>query len=429
MLEPVAIIDGCRTPFVKAGDAFSHVPAQTLGRIVTSELLARTQVDPHHVDEVVFGNVAQPMDATNIGRVIALQAGLPLSISAQTVSRNCASGLQSIVTAAHLIQSKSAEVVIAGGTESMSNIPLVFPKSMSLFLAKLSRSKTFLKKIKTFTAFRPAMLKPIIALVQGLNDPFCGLSMGQTAQVLANEFGISRNAQDQFALLSHQKALHAAASGRFAHEIVPVFAPQSKKIIDQDIGPRQGQSLEALGKLKPYFDRRHGSVTVGNSCPITDGASALLLMSAQKVKEHNLKPLAWIRGCAFGGLDPKRMGLGPAVAMPLALHKTSKTLNQMDLIEINEAFAAQVLAVLEVCKKPSTAHHVTIPHADTLSEIDPTILNVNGGAVALGHPVGTSGNRIVLTLAKELQLQNKSYGMASICIGGGQGGAIILEKD
>ncbi|MCB1197481.1 MAG: thiolase family protein [Deltaproteobacteria bacterium] len=429
MNTPVAIVDGFRTPFVKAGADFSFVSAQELGRVVTAELLARSQVDPNHVDEVIFGNVAHPMDAANISRVIALQAGLPLNISAQTVSRNCASGMQSIATAVDMIQAKRSNIIIAGGTESMSNIPLVFPKSMSLFLEKLARSKSPIAKLKTLSTFKLSYLQPIIALLQGLKDPFCGLSMGQTAQILANEFGISREQQDFFALGSHQKTSAAMESGRFDLEVVPLFASQLKKIIHRDIGPRANQTIQALEKLPPYFDRKHGSVTVGNSCPITDGASALLLMSEEKVREYNITPIAWIRSYAFAGLDPKRMGLGPAVATPLALKSISKKLSDMDLIEINEAFAAQVLSVLKVFKTPAIAKHIGIPSPETLSEVDPAIVNVNGGAVALGHPVGTSGNRIVLTLSKELHLRNKQWGLASICIGGGQGGAMVLERN
>ncbi len=424
----VAIVNGYRTPFVKAGGAFNFVPAQELGRVVTHELLARTGVDPNHVDEVIFGNVAQPMDATNIGRVIALQAGLPITTSAYTVSRNCASGMQSIASGMDLIQAGKAQVVIAGGTESMSNIPLVFSKDMSTFLSDLARAKSPMAKLRQLAQVRPSLFKPIIALLQGLKDPFCGLNMGQTAQILANEYGITRDMQDQFALQSHQKTIRAMESGRMQEEVVPVFASQDKRIVDRDIGPRANQTLEALAKLKPYFDRRHGNVTVGNSCPITDGASAILLMSEEAVAQYGAKPLAWIHSYAFGGLDPKRMGLGPAVASPLALKKAGKKLADMELIEINEAFAAQVLSVMHVFAHPADAQHVGIPHTDLLSAVDPNIVNVNGGAIALGHPVGTSGNRIVMTLAHELTLRKKQWGLASICIGGGQGGAMVLER-
>jgi acetyl-CoA acyltransferase len=427
-LPRVAIVDGIRTPFVKAGSAFTNVSAQELGRVATRELLERTETEPSLVDEVIFGNVAQPMDATNIARVIALNSGLPLHTSSQTVSRNCASGMQSIATGYDLIRTGQAHVVLAGGTESMSNIPLVFPKSMSLFLERLARSKTIFQKLGTFSKFDFAMLKPIIALMEGLTDPFCGLNMGQTAQLLANEFHISREEQDMFALHSHQKAVAAIKSGRFAKETVEVFLPLQKMAVSEDIGPREGQTLDALAKLRPFFDRKHGSVTVGNSCPITDGASVLLLMSEEKVSQLKVEPLAWIRSYAFDGLDPRRMGLGPAVTAPTALRRAQVSLSSVGLIEINEAFAAQVLAVLKIFKNPKLADHIGIPYSDELQEINPEILNVNGGALALGHPVGTSGNRIVLTLAKEMKIRDVQYGLASICIGGGQGGSMVLEK-
>lgn len=427
-LPRVAIVDGIRTPFVKASGPFGSISAQELGRIAMREVIERTGIEPGIIDEVIFGNVANPMDAANIGRVIALNAGCPQSVSAQTVSRNCASGLQSIGTAFDLIRTGAAETVIAGGTESMSNIPLVFPKSMSLFLERLARAKTPIQKLQVFTTFKLNMFSPIIALLEGLKDPFTGINMGQTAQILANEFHISREEQDAFSLRSHQRSVAATKSGRFAQEIVEVFMPKQNKVIGEDIGPRDGQTMEALAKLKPYFDRKHGSVTVGNSCPITDGASALLLMSEEKVKSLKLEPLAWIRSYAFTGLDPRRMGLGPVVAAPLALRRAETKLNSIGLVEINEAFASQVLSVLKVFANPKIAENIGIQHTDELHEIDPNIVNVNGGAIALGHPVGTSGNRIVLTLAKEMKIRDVQLGLAGICIGGGQGGAMVLEK-
>ncbi|MEZ4703756.1 MAG: thiolase family protein [Bdellovibrionota bacterium] len=424
----VAIINGFRTPFVKAGTEFDDISAQELGRVVTRELIERTGIDPHSVDEVIFGNVSQPADATNISRVIALQSGLPLSTSAHTVARNCASGLQAVTTAFDMIQLGRADTVIAGGTESMSNIPLMFPKTMSKWLAKLSRAKTPLQKVQTLLHFRPSMLKPIIGLVEGLKDPFCGLNMGQTAQILANEFGISREQQDEFSLHSHLKAAAAAKAGRFEDEIVPVYLPSKDKVISNDIGPRSNQTIEALAKLKPFFDRRHGSVTAGSSSQITDGASAILLMSEKRVEELGLTPMAWIKSYAFEGLDPKRMGLGPAIATPVALRRAGNKLSEMDYVEINEAFAAQVLAVLEVFKQPSLGDRFGISFENLLGELDPAKLNVNGGAIALGHPVGSSGTRLVMTLAKELVRKKANLALATLCIGGGQGGAMVIER-
>ena len=353
-LSRVAIVEGVRTPFVKSGGPLHSTPAQELGRVVAREVIERTGIEPGHIDEVIFGNVAQPMEAANISRVIALNAGCPEIVSAHTVARNCASGMQSIASGFDLIRTGQASVVLAGGTESMSNIPLVFPKSMSNFLDRWLRSKTLGKKLQTLLAFRPSMLTPIIALLEGLKDPFCGLSMGQTAQILANEFHISREEQDAFALLSHQKAVAATQSERFAEEIVELFLPKQDKVISEDIGPRDGQTMEALAKLRPYFDRKHGSVTVGNSCPITDGASAVLLMSEDKVKQFDLQPLGWIRSYAFVGLDPRRMGLGPAVASPMALRRAQVKLSSVGLVEVNEAFAAQVLLCLKGVWKRKT---------------------------------------------------------------------------
>jgi acetyl-CoA acyltransferase len=427
-LPRVAIVDGIRTPFVKAGGIFTNVSAQELGRIAMRELLERTEIEPNIVDEVVFGNVAQPMDATNIARVIALNAGCPQLTSAQTVQRNCASGMQSIATGFDLIQTGQAHVVVAGGTESMSNIPLIFPKSMSGFLEKLARAKSPFQKLGTLSKFEFSMIKPIIALLEGLKDPFCGLNMGQTAQILANEFHVSREEQDAFALRSHQRAAAANKNGRMAQEMTTVHLAKEKVIVDADVGPRENQTMEALAKLKPYFDRKHGSVTVGNSCPITDGASALLLMSEEKVNQFKIEPLAWIRSYAFAGVDPRRMGLGPTVATPIAIRKAQVKMSSIGLVEINEAFSAQVLSVMKVFANAKYAENIGIPYADELSEIDPDILNVNGGAIALGHPVGTSGNRIVLTLAKEMKMRDVSLGLATICIGGGQGGAMVIEK-
>lgn len=422
----VALIDGVRTPFVKAGTAFNHVTAQELGRIAVRELIERTEIDPKSLDEVIIGNISQPMDAINIGRVIALNAGVPLSVPAHTVGRNCASGMQSISEAFELIRAGQAHAIIAGGTESMSNMPLFFPKEMGEFLGGLARAKSPVQKLATFLKFRPRMLKPVIGLVEGLTDPFCGLNMGQTAEILAREFRISREEQDRFALRSHQLAVKATGEGRLREEIVPVFLPK-KPPVENDIGPRAEQTLEALAQLRPFFDRKHGTVTVGNSCPVTDGAAAVLLMSEARVRVSGLRPLAWIRSYAYGGLDPKKMGLGPAVASPIALRRAGITMREIGLVEINEAFAAQVLANLKIFEKPSLGESVGA-NLPELAPIDPNLVNVNGGAIALGHPVGTSGTRITLTLAKEMRRRHVSLGLATLCVGGGQGAAVVLEE-
>jgi acetyl-CoA acyltransferase len=424
----VAIVEGLRTPFAKAGTSLNGVSAQELGRLAVRELIERTEIDPRSVEEVIIGNVSQPADAINIGRVIALNAGLPVTLPSHTVARNCASGMQSITEAFEMIRSGQAHTVIAGGTESMSNMPLFFPKEMADFLGEWMKAKTLPRKIRMLLRLRPRMFKPIFAIVEGLRDPFCGLSMGQTAEVLAKEFGISREEQDQFALRSHQLFAAAASAGRIKEELIPLFLPGlSPPYLDEDVGPRPDQTLAALAKLRPYFDSKHGTVTVGNSCPITDGAAAVLLMSESRVRVTGVEPLAWIRSYAYAGLDPKRMGLGPAVASPIALRRGGVTMRDVGLVEINEAFAAQVLANLRVFEKPALGEHVGA-NLPEMGPIRSDALNVNGGAIALGHPVGTSGTRITLTLAKEMKRRGVQLGLASLCVGGGQGAAILLER-
>ncbi len=423
----VVIVDGVRTPFAKAGTALKNVPAQELGRVAVRELLERTELDPKEVDEVIIGNVGQPMDATNIARVIALEAGIPKERPAHTVQRNCASGLEAVAEAYQRVRYAEAEVVIAAGTESMSQLPLIVSRGLTDVYAGLFTARTLGQKARAALRFRPGDLKPVVALVEGLTDPVCGLSMGQTAEVLAREFGISREAQDAFALRSHQRAVAAQREGRLAEEIVPVFSPPDYgTAVAEDVGPRPNQTMEQLAKLPPYFDREHGTVTVGNSCPVTDGAAALLVMSEERARAFGYRPLGRVRSVGFAGVEPERMGLGPALATPVALERAGVALDDMALVEINEAFAAQVLACLTAMASPAFYRERT-GRDRALGEVDLERLNVNGGAIALGHPVGTSGARITLTLLKELARRGGGLGLATLCVGGGQGGAIVVE--
>lgn len=429
-MSDVVIVDGLRTPYVKSGDAFNYLSAQELGRICTSELMAKLNLNPNpnSIDEVIMGNIGQPAEAANIARVIALNSGIPRHVPAYTVQRNCASGMEAIAQAYNKIRLGQASSIIAGGTESMSNIPLLFPKTYSDFLMNLMKSKTWVQKLKTLTTFRLSFLKPRIALAEGLTDPFCGLNMGETAEVLAREWNISREEQDLFAYQSHQKYVRALDEGKFLEEITPVYIPPKyQKVVQEDMGPRRNQTVEQLAKLKPFFDRRYGTVTVGNSCPITDGAVAALIMKHDVATSMGYAPIASIRSFAFFGVDPKRMGLGPVGAAKLALERAHLTLKDIELVEINEAFAAQVLSVLKAFNSQSYAKAMW--GGEALGEINPDIVNVNGGAIALGHPVGSSGARIVVTLAKEMKRRSLKYGLAMICIGGGQGGAMVLERD
>jgi len=426
-MRDVVLIDGYRTPFAKAGTALADVHASELGRVAVSELLARTGVDPKDIDEVILGNVAQPSESTNIARVVALMAGVPESVPAYTVQRNCASGMESIAQAHAKIAAGQADLIIAGGTESMSQIPLLMSEGLTHMFERLMRAKSPGAKLSALASVRPHDFAPRVALAEGLTDPVSGLNMGETAEVLAKEFGISREAQDDFALTSHRRAVAAMESGRFAQEIVPVFAPPYKHAVIEDVGPRKGQTLEALAKLRPYFDRRFGTVTVGNSCPITDGAAAILVASADKARALGLHSAGRIKGYAFVGLDPARMGLGPTHATPVALKRAGVRFRDIGLIELNEAFAAQVIAN-EIAMASAKYCREKLGLEGPIGEIDRATLNVNGGAIALGHPVGVSGTRLTLTLLREMRKRDVHLGLATLCVGGGQGAALVLER-
>jgi acetyl-CoA C-acetyltransferase/acetyl-CoA acyltransferase len=421
----IAILDGVRTPFAKAFGPLAGVPAQDLGRLAATAALRRTGVRPAQVDQVIFGNVATPADCANIARVIALRAGVPQDRIAHTVQRNCASGMEAISTAAGLIQLGEATTVLAGGVESMSQIPLLYNRQATEQYMRLGRAKSFWQRTSALLGFRPRHFKPVIAVKLGLTDPVSGLIMGETAEVLVEEFGISRQAQDEFALLSHQRAVAAQERGVLSEEIVPVPADIAGAAVAEDVGPRKGQSLEALAKLKPFF-KENGTVTVGNSCQITDGAAALVLMPGEAARAAGRQPLGYLRGFAYAGCDPARMGLGPAFATSKLLEKTGIALRDIDLIELNEAFAAQVIANEQAFASDKFAKE-QLGRAQALGAIDRARLNVNGGAIALGHPVGATGTRLVLTLLKELKRRGLRYGLATLCIGGGQGGAMLVE--
>ncbi len=426
-MRDVVLLDGFRTPFAKAGTALARVPARELGRIAVSELLARSGVSPADVDDVIIGNVAGPADSANIARVVALLAGIPNHVPAVTVHRNCASGMESIAQAYERVASGQADLVVAGGTESMSRIPLHVSDGMTRVFERLMKARSPVQRVGALASFRPKDLTPKIALLEGLMDPISGLNMGETAELLAREFGISREAQDDFALQSHRRAAAAQESGRFAEEIAPVFPAPYRDVVANDVGPRKTQSLEALAKLRPYFDPRTGTVTPGNACPITDGAAAILVASAEKAKALGLTPVGRIRGYAFVGLDPAHMGLGPTHATPVALRRAGVRFSDIGLIEINEAFAAQVIAN-EIAMGSAAYAREKLGLDAPVGVIDRSLLNVNGGAIALGHPVGVSGTRLVLTLLREMRHRDVSLGLATLCVGGGQGAAFVLER-
>jgi len=425
-MDRIAIVDGIRTPFSKMGTDFNDLSAQELGRIAARELIERQGLDVKLIDEVIFGCVGQPAEAANIARVIALLAGVPKTTPAFTVHRNCASGIEAVVNAAIKIKAGEGSCYLTGGTESMSNIPFFLSKEYQEILTGISRAKTLPAKLQGFLKIRPHhFLKPRIGLQLGLTDPFCGLNMGQTAEVLVKEFGITRRQQDEFSLASHQKNI--AARGVLREEIVPVIpGPKYKEAIVNDNGPRENQSLEALAKLKPFFEKTTGTVTAGNSSQITDGACAILVVSESRAKELGMKPLGFLREFAFTGLEPSRMGLGPAHAIPRALKKAGMKFSDIQAIEINEAFAAQVLACERALASEKFAKD--FDYEGYTGAIDPAILNVHGGAIALGHPVGATGARLILTMLKHLNRNNLNTGIVSLCIGGGQGAAVVLER-
>ncbi len=417
----IAILEGIRTPFAKAYGPLASVSAQELGRIATTAVLERAGLRPDQVDQVVFGNVAMPPDAANIARVIALLSGIPRDRIAHSVQRNCASGMEALTTAAQLIQLGEARTIVAGGVESMSRIPLLYNREATELYLRLGKAKNWRQRLSTLLSFRPRHFKPVLGVQLGLTDPVCGLIMGDTAENLVRDFNLSRQEQDAFALESHRRASEAQKRGILAQEIIPV------NTLREDAGPRKDQTMEALARLKPFF-QKNGTVTVGNSCPITDGAAALIVMPGEAVRAEGRRPLGYLRAYAYTGCDPARMGLGPVFATSKLLEKTGLSLRDFDLIELNEAFAAVVLGNEKAFASPHFARE-HLGRDAALGEIDRSRLNVNGGAIALGHPVGATGTRLVLTLLKELRRRNLRRGLATLCVGGGQGAALLLDTE
>lgn len=424
-MERLVIVDGIRTPFCKMGSDLAALGADELGRAAVQALLSRTGIDPAMIDETIFGCVGQPADAANIARVIALRAGVPAKVPAITVHRNCASGFEAITQAWEKMQCGRGEVFLVGGTESMSQYTLSYSYAAALKFGRLAKAKTPMQKLAAMAAFRPHDFTPRVALRLGLTDPVCGLNMGQTAELIGREAGITREQQDEFSLASHQKAV--AARERLAEEITPYYVPpRMDKVVTEDNGPRKEQSMQALAKLQPVFEKRTGTVTAGNSSQVTDGAVALLVMTESRAQKENLKPLGALTSYAYAACDPARMGLGPVYAFAKVERATGLTLADADLIEINEAFAAQILACIERAKSVDFAKK-ELGRDTPLGEIPLARLNVNGGAIALGHPVGATGARLTLTALKELKRRNAKRALVSACVGGGQGAALWLE--
>ena len=414
MNKNIYLVDGTRTPFCKMGSDFANTSASELGVSATKALFAKIDLDPSLIDESVMGCVCQPADTANITRVIALKSGVPKNVPAYTVHRNCASGFESITQAHDKINAGRGSIYLSGGTENMTQAPFLYRKSAVDKFTKLSKCRTFRDRLHTVLSFRPKDFAPIISLRLGLSDITVGMNMGETAELIGRENKVTRYHQDTFALESHLKA-HVSQE-KLSDEISPFYFADGT-FVNVDNGVRGEQSMGALEKLRPVFDKQ-GTVTAGNASQITDGAVSLLIADEDAVKKNNWNPLGRISAYAYTGCDPERMGLGPVYAIQKVCEETNTKLDDFDLIEINEAFAAQVLAV---CKQ--------LKNNTDLGEVDKSKLNVNGGAIALGHPVGCSGSRIALTTLKELERRNGKKALISLCIGGGQGGAIILERD
>ncbi|HXM18356.1 MAG TPA: thiolase family protein [Candidatus Tumulicola sp.] len=386
------IVSAARTPVGNFGSAYREYDALKLGTVAAKAAIERSGIGVEHFDEVIFGSGGQPIEFANIARQISLEVGIPIGTPAYSVQRNCASGIQSIANAVQGIASGDGDVYLVGGTENQSMAPYIIPSA------------------RWGARLRPVeMLDPIWT---GLTDHHTGLLMGETAELLAEEFTITREMQDQLAVESHNKAFRAQRMGKFNDELVHVQVPKKvgePETVAKDEGPQAGLSVQKLS-LYPAVFKKGGTVTPGNSCPLNDAGAALVVISAEKAEKLGVKPLARIRSYAFAGCDPRTMGLGPTVATPKALARAGITLDDIELVEFNEAFAAQYLA----CEK--------------IMELDRSIVNVNGGAIALGHPIGATGARLTTTLVFEMRRQGKRFGLVTMCIGGGQGGALVIEN-
>jgi acetyl-CoA acyltransferase len=421
----VAIVAGVRTPFARAGTAFKSLSAIELGKLCVAELIQRTNLDGDLVEAIVYGTVVPSVLAPNIAREVSLMPILPRGCQAYTVSRACASANQAITDAADQIALGHHDVVIAGGAESLSNVPILHSRSMSDKLVALSRAKSAGQRVRIASSIRPRDLVPITPAIA---EPSTGETMGQSAEKMAKINHISREEQDQFALRSHRLAAVGTEDGRLTREIVPVYVPpRYETVLTSDNGIRTDTSIEQLRALKPVFDRRYGTVTAGNSSPLTDGASAVLLMSEERAATLGYQPLAYIRSYAYAALDPgEQLLMGPVLAAPVALQRAGLSLQDIDLIEMHEAFAAQILCNLKGFESREWAARAGFN--EPVGEVDRSRLNVMGGSISIGHPFGATGGRILITLANELIRRDGQFGLMTVCAAGGMGHAMVIER-
>jgi acetyl-CoA acyltransferase len=422
----VAIVAGCRTPFARSGTVFKDLSALDLATVCVRELVERTEVDPGAIGLVAMGQVVPSVAAPNLGREVVLRAGLPRSVPGHTVNRACASANEAIAEVASAILHGHTDVGIAGGAESLSDVPILHSRRMSRVLVEAQKAKTIGARLATFGRLRPRDLVP---RAPAIAEPSTGLTMGQSAEKMARENGISRAAQDEIAFASHRNAARAWEEGRLGGETCPVFAPPAYEgAVSTDNLVRKDTSLEALAVLPPVFDRKYGTVTAGNSSALTDGAAAVLLMSEERARAEGREPLAFIRSWAVAAVDPGgQLLMGPALAIPLALDRASRQLSDMDLLEMHEAFGAQVASNVQALESRTWARE-KLGRAAPVGRVDRERLNVNGGSIAIGHPFGATGARITTTLAREMKRRNAGLGLLSVCAQGGMGFAMVLER-
>jgi acetyl-CoA acyltransferase len=422
----VAIVAGLRTPFARANTVLKDVDGVDLARHVARELLYRTELEGHLVDEVIWGQVVPSPLTPNVAREVSLLPQFPPSVPAYTLNRACASGAQAVQNAADQIAVGHADIILAGGVESLSNVPILHSRRMSGLLVEASKARSLGGRLKVLSRIRPRDLVPVSPAIA---EPSTGETMGQSAEKMAKENHISREAQDRIALMSHQRAAAATADGRMTAEIAPWFGGRGMaEPVTTDNGIRTDTSLEKLAALKPVFDRRYGSITAGNSSPLTDGAACVLLMAEDKAHTLGYEPLAFIRSYAVAAVDPGwQLLMGPALAVPRALARAGLAWNDIGVLEIHEAFAAQVLSNEQAWGSAEWASRLGLP--GPVGQVDWERTNLMGGSIAVGHPFGATGCRIITTLAHEMGRRDAQFGMLSICAQGGMGYAMVLERD
>lgn len=423
--DRVAIVAGLRTPFTKAGTDLRDMRTVDLGTAVVKELLARTEVPAKEVTLCVYGQVVPSLDWLNVAREVVLRSGLPKTTDAFSVSRACATSIQALTTAIEAIRSGQHDVAIAGGADSMSDVPLGASKRLTAALMAAQKAKTLGAKLQAFTKVSP---KDLLPSVPGFSrEPMTGEQMGEAAEKMAKLNGITRDEQDRIAFASHRNAARAWADGTYAAEVMHVLPPPYEKAVAKDNLVREDTTLPALAKLPPVFDKRHGSITAGNASPLTDGASALLLMRASKAKALGFAPLGYVRSWAYAAVDPGwQLLMAPVFAVPVALARAKVTLRDMGLVDMHEAFAAQVASNLRALSSPKFYEEHTGKY-EAPGDVNPDILNVNGGSIALGHPFAATGGRMVLSTLRELKKREQKLGLITICAAGGLGVAVVLE--